>query len=177
MYRHPFTLIRINVTDDTNQTVWKPMWLIVMGEKREEISPTLAYSCYRQRFDIEHMLRFGKQRLLMTQFQTPDVEHEENWIQFVLLAYVQLWAAKDLATHLPKPWERYLKQNNDKIATPSVVQRDFQRIISEIGTPARSPKTRGNSIGRLQGQVIRRRTKQPVIKKQSKKTPVNHKTA
>ena len=41
------------------------------------------------------MLRFGKQRLLMTQFQTPDVEHEENWIQFVLLAYVQLWAAKD----------------------------------------------------------------------------------
>ena len=57
MYRHPFTLIRINVTDDTNQPVWKPMWLIVMGEKREEISPTLAYSCYRQRFDIEHMLR------------------------------------------------------------------------------------------------------------------------
>ena len=95
MYRHPFTLIRISVTDDTNQTVWKPMWLIVVGEKREEISPTLAYSCYRQRFDIEHMLRFGKQRLLMTQFQTPDVEHEENWIQFVLLAYVQLWAAKD----------------------------------------------------------------------------------
>ena len=81
------------------------------------------------------------------------------------------------ATHLPTPWERYLKQNNDKILTPSVVQRDFQRIISEIGTPARSPKTRGNSIGRLQGQVIRRRTKQPVIKKQSKKTPVNKKAA
>lgn len=154
MYRHPFTLIRISVTGDTNQTVWKPMWLIVVGEKREEISPTLAYSCYRQRFDIVrlwrsrrvHMLRFGKQRLLMTQFQTPDVEHEENWIQFVLLAYVQLWAAKDLATHLPKPWERYLKQNNDKIVTPSVVQRDFQRIISEIGTPARFPKTRSRSV-------------------------------
>ena len=177
MYCHPFTLQRINVTDDTNQPVWKSMWLIVMGDKREKISPKVAYSCYRQRFDIEHMLRFGKQRLLMTQFQTPDVEHEENWIQFVLLAYVQLWAAKDLATHLPKPWERYLKQNNDKIVTPSVVQRDFQRIISEIGTPARSPKTRGNSTGRLQGQVIRRRTKQPVVKKQSKTTPVNNKAA
>ena len=177
MYHHPFTLIRIHVTDDTCSTVWKPMWLIVMGNKREEISLTVAYSCYRQRFDIEHMLRFGKQRLLMTQFQTPDVEHEENWIQFVLLAYVQLWAAKDLATHLPKPWERYLKQNNDKIVTPSVVQRDFQRIISEIGTPARSPKTRGNSIGRAQGQIQRRRTKQPVVKKQSKATPENQKSA
>ena len=177
MYRHPFTLIRISVTDDTNQPVWKLMWLIVMGEKRGEISPTLACSCYRQRFDIEHMLRFGKQRLLMTQFQTPDVEHEENWIQFVLLAYVQLWAVKDLARNLPKPWERYLKQNNDRIITPSVVQRDFQRIISEIGTPARPPKVRGNSIGRIKGQVIRRRTRQPVVKKQSQKIPISKNAA
>ena len=177
MYRHPFTLIRINVTDDTNQPVWKPMWLIVMGDKRKDISLKLAYSCYRQRFDIEHMLRFGKQRLLMTQFQTPDVEHEENWIQFVLLAYVQLWAARHLATHLPKPWERYSTQNNDKIVTPSVVQRDFQRIISEIGTPARTPKPRGNSLGRLKGQIQRPRTKQPVVKKQSKATPINKKAA
>ncbi|BDI15156.1 hypothetical protein ANSO36C_09580 [Nostoc cf. commune SO-36] len=49
----------------------------------------------------------------MTEFQTPDVKHEENWIQLVILAYVQLWAAKQLATHLPRPWERYLEQNND----------------------------------------------------------------
>ena len=153
------------------------MWLIVMGDKREQISPTVAYSSYRQRFDIEHMLRFGKQRLLMTQFQTPDVKHEENWIQFVLLAYAQLWATRELARHLPKPWERYLKQSNDKIVTPSVVQRDFQRIISEIGTPARPPKPRGNSIGRLTGQVQRRRTKQPVVKKQSKATPIKKKAA
>lgn len=40
----------------------------------------------------------------------------------------------------------------DKIATPSVVQRDFQRIISLIGTSARSPKTRENFIGRVQAQ-------------------------
>jgi len=58
-----------------------------------------------------------------------------------------------------------------------VVQRDFQRIISEIGTPARSPKTRGNSIGRVQGQVQTQRTKQPVVKKQSKVTPDNQKAA
>ncbi|GAA6623162.1 hypothetical protein NUACC26_089870 [Scytonema sp. NUACC26] len=48
-----------------------------------------------------------------------------------------LTTTKDLATHLPRPWERYLEQSNDKIVTPSVVQRDFQRIISEIGTPVR----------------------------------------
>ena len=106
MHRHPFTLVRVHVTDDTGNSVWKPMWLVVIGDQRQEISPPVAYQSFRQRFDIEHMFRFSKQRLLMTQFQTPDVEHEENWIRLVMLSYVQLWAAKELATHLPRPWER-----------------------------------------------------------------------
>jgi hypothetical protein len=53
MYRHPFTLIRIHVTDDTDNSLWKPMWLIVIGEQCGEISPTVANHCYRQRFDKE----------------------------------------------------------------------------------------------------------------------------
>jgi hypothetical protein len=177
MYRHPFTLVRVHVTDDIGNSVWKPMWLVVIGDRREEISPPVAYQSFRQRFDIEHMFRFSKQHLLMTQFQTPDVKHEENWIRLVMLAYAQLCAAKDLATHLPRPWERYLKPETDTIMTPSAVQRDFQRIISEIGTPARSPKTRGNSIGRVQGQAQTQRTKHPVVKKQSKSTPDKQKAA
>lgn len=177
MYRHPFTLIRVHVTDDTGNSVWKPMWLIVIGDRREEISPTVAYQSFRQRFDLEHMFRFSKQRLLMTEFQTPDVEHEENWIRLVMLSYVQLWAAKDLASHLPRPWERYLEQSNDKIVTPSVVQRDFQTIISEIGKPGHSPKPRGNSLGRVTGQTQPKRSKHPVVKKQSKSTPDKQKAA
>lgn len=168
MYPHPFTLMRISVTDDTNAPVWKPMWLMVSGTQRLQLSPHVAYSSYRQRFDIEHMLRFSKQRLLMTQFQTPEVEHEENWIRLVMLAYVQLWAAKELACYLPKPWERSLKPNSDTIMTPSTVQRDFTRIISEIGKPGHSPKPRGNSTGRLTGQTQAKRPKHPVLKKGKK---------
>ncbi len=143
MYRHPFTLMRISVIDDTNTPLWKPMWLIVIGSQKHQLGCELVYSSYRQRFDIEHMLRFSKQRLLMTQFQTPETEHEENWIRLVLLAYVQLWAAKELARHLPKPWERYLNSSSDTIITPSTVQRDFPRIIQEIGKPG-SIKNRQN---------------------------------
>jgi hypothetical protein len=177
MYRHPFTLLRVHVTDNTGNSIWKPMWLIVIGDRREEISPTVAYQSFRQRFDIEHMFRFGKQRLLMTQFQTPDVEHEENWIRLVMLAYAQLWAAKDLASYLPRPWERPKEQNNDKIVTPRVVQRDFQTIISEIGKPGHSPKPRGNSKGRVAGDSQPKRSKHPVVKKQSKSTPDKQKAA
>jgi DDE superfamily endonuclease len=168
MYKCPFTLIRVSVTDDTGSPVWKPMWLIVMGEQRTRISLAEVYYCYRQRFDIEHMFRFSKQRLLMTDFQTPEVEHEENWIRLVMLAYVQLWAAKQLSNYLPRPWERYQEQNNDKIVSPSTVQRDFQRIISEIGKPGNSPKATCNSAGRVRGQTQTKRVKHPVVKKSKK---------
>ncbi|MBE9035628.1 hypothetical protein [aff. Roholtiella sp. LEGE 12411] len=43
--------------------------------------------------------------------------------------------------------------------------------------PARSPKTRGNSIGRVQDQAQTQRTKHPVVKKQSKSTPDKQKAA
>jgi hypothetical protein len=177
MYRHPFTLLRIHVTDNTGDSVWKPMWLIVIGDRRQEISPTVANKSFRQRFDIEHLFRFGKQRLLMTQFQTPEVEHEENWIRLVMLSYVQLWAAKDLATYLPRPWERPNDTTSLPIVTPSVVQRDFHRIISLLGKPGHSPKTRGNSSGRVAGHTQPKRTVHPVVKKQSKSTPAKQKAA
>ncbi|GAA6617091.1 hypothetical protein NUACC26_029000 [Scytonema sp. NUACC26] len=96
------------------------------------------------------------------------MEHEENWIRLVMLAYVQLWAAKQLSNHLPRPWERYSQQNNDKIVSPSTVQRDFQRIISQIGKPGNSPKPRGNATGRVRGQTQTKRSKYPVIKKMQK---------
>ncbi len=177
MYKCPFTLVRVNVTDDTGCAVWKPMWLIVIGEQRERISLTEVYHCYRQRFDIEHMFRFKKQRLLMTNYQTPEVKHEENWIRLVMLAYVQLWAAKDLSNHLPRPWERPHEQNNAKIISPSTVQRDFQRIISEIGKPGNSPEPRGNATGRVRGQTQTKRVKHPVIKKGQKSNTPQHQAA
>ncbi|MEG4887665.1 hypothetical protein QUA82_12205 [Microcoleus sp. F8-D3] len=86
------------------------------------------------------MLRFSKQRLLMGSFQTPEVEHEENWVQLTLLAYIQLWAARDVASVLPRPWEKYHHKKTNYSVTPSLVQRDFYRIIRRTGTPAISPK-------------------------------------
>lgn len=40
------------------------MWLIVIGKQRKQISVLAACQSYRQCFDMEHFLRFGKQRLL-----------------------------------------------------------------------------------------------------------------
>ena len=121
-----------------------------------------------QRYDIEHLLRFGKQRLLLNATGTPKVEHEESWVSLSFLAYVLLWAARKLAGNLPRPWERYLPQKPAGFLTPSQVQRDLNRIITEMGTPANSPKRRGFSGGRTTGMVQTPRTRHQVIKKGKK---------
>ena len=169
MHKHPFTLLLIVVKDENGKSIWKPMWLLVIGQKRNQLSLSEIYLSYRQRFDMEHLFRFGKQKLLMKSYYTPEVEHEENWFQLTLLAYVQLWAARKLAVSLPRPWERYLPNYKTEKITPSFVQRDFYRIISQIGTPAVSPKPRGFSPGRIKGDKKVPRPRHQVIKKTSKR--------
>ena len=177
MHLHPFTLIQIQVSDSQGKQIWRPMWLSVFGQRRQQLTAAESWQAYRQRYDLEHFLRFGKQKLLLNAFATPVVEHEENWVHLSLLAYVQLWAARELAVNLPRSWERYLPSAKEGQVSPSVVQRDFNRIISQIGTPASSPKRRGKSPGRAQGDSQTPRERHQVIKKGSKRSPLTTKVA
>lgn len=166
MHQHPFTLVKIRWYKPNGDVLYaKPLWLIVMGERRGELSLLDIYQAYLQRYDLEHFFRFGKQKLLLDKFQTPDDRHEENWWRLVALAYVQLWAAHDLVTQLPRPWERYLPAVLNLRVTPAMAQRDLGRILRQIGTPASLPKPRGKSPGRAKGAVLPPRKRHPVVKK------------
>ncbi len=176
MHQLPFNLLRVSVTDENGQPVFiRPLWLIVTGERRHEISPAQAYDAYRQRYDIEHFFRFGKQKLLLNAYQTSDVCHEENWWNLVCLAYVQLYLMAPLAARHPRPWERYLpqfqNQQNVAIASPSTTLRDAGRILTQIGSPAKPPKKRGLAPGRSKGDTQEKRKKLPVIFKRKSKQP------
>ena len=161
----PFTVLRIDTANESGQSLFRPMWLIVIGARRYELSSVQAYLSYRQRFDLEHTFRFEKQNLLLTAFQTPDVVHAQRWVQIVMLAYLQLWAAHTLAVALPRPWEKHLKATPSQRISPSKVQQDWYRIISQFGSPSVSPKPRGYSSGRKSGQCQSPRPRLPVIKK------------
>lgn len=170
MHQHPFTLIRVRLFNEADEQVYqRSLWLLVMGQRRKELSLTEAWEAYPRRYDVEHFFRLGKQRLLMAAYQTPEVQHEENWWQIAQLAYVQLWLARCLAEAMPRPWERYLPQfqtqTKNQEASPSMVQRDFGRIIQEIGTPAKPPIPRGKSPGRTKGDRQKPRKHRKVIKK------------
>lgn len=166
MHRYPFTLVRIVLYDQQGRpTFQRPLWLIVVGEWRHELGLLDIYHAYRQRYDLEHFFRFGKQKLLLTSFQTPDDKREETWWQLVHIAYAQLWMARHVAHSLPRPWERHLPTMQTRRMSPSLVQRDFSRIIRQIGTPAQPPKRRGNSPGRRRGTQLPLRPREKVVVK------------
>jgi hypothetical protein len=168
MRQYPFTLVKIRWYNQKGEALFqKPLWLIVMGDRRMELSLLDIYEACLQRYDLEHFFRFGKQKLLLDKFQTPDEKHEEHWWRLVALAYLQLWVAKDVASHLPRPWEQYLPSPVDKQPSPAMVLRDMSRIIRQIGTPAPAPKPRGKSPGRRKGAKLSPRSRQPVRKKAS----------
>jgi hypothetical protein len=166
MHEHPFTLVRIARFDEQGTQVGQhPLWLLVIGERRHELSLSEIYYAYEQRFDLEHFFRFGKQKLLLTDFQTPDTEREEKWWQLVHLAYAQLWMARHVAHCLPRPWERSLPTMRSRRISPTLVQRDFARIVRQLGTPAQPPKRRGYSPGRRKGTKLVPRPRLKVVVK------------
>ncbi len=123
------------------------------------------YQAYGQRYDLEHFFRFGKQKMLLASFQTPEDVREEKWWHLVHLAYAQLWMARHVAGSLPRPWERNLPEMKKGLMSPTLVQRDFGRIIRQIGTPAKQPKLRFISSGRREGTKLPPRPRRKVVTK------------
>lgn len=166
MHKLPFTLVRIVRYDkDGNLAFKNPLWLIVMGKRHRELSLFDIFDAYAARFDIEHFFRFGKQKLLLVSFQTPETEHEENWVQLSHIAYAQLWMARHLTELMPRPWERYFPNIHRRLTSPTMVQRGFGRVIRQLETLTSSPKPRGYSLGRAPGDLQPKRQRHKVVVK------------
>lgn len=73
--------------------------------------------------------------------------------------------ARHVASLLPRPWERNLPAMRTRRMSPTLVQRDFGRIIRQLGTPAKPPKHRGISPGRRPGTKLPPRPRHKVVVK------------
>lgn len=170
MHLYPFTLVQVIRYDAEGRLACKrPMWLLAIGERRCELSVQDIREAYGQRYDLEHFFRFGKQKMLLASFQTPEDVREEKWWQLVHLAYTQLWVSRHVACSLPRPWERSLPAMKKGVMSPTLVQRDFGRIIRQMGTPAKPPKLRHISPGRRKGLKLPPRLHRKVVVKSPQK--------
>lgn len=172
----PMRLIRVGLFDPkTGLPAFKRcMWLGVWGKRSKDLTGEEIFWCYRNRSDIEHFFRFGKQNLLLDKFQTPDEERLQNWLEVVSLAYWLLWIGKEESKHETLKWRQYDKsiKNRKKYdlgVTPSQVQRQMEGIILSFEQEPFLPKLQIKGKGRKLGQVMPKRKKYPVRKK--KKCP------
>ena len=133
---------QIFICDPKGHSIYRyPLWLCVSGKQAHTLSLEAIYRYYRQRFDIEYFFKLGKTRLMMNAFQTPETENEENWMQLVMTASHMRYHAKPLAEQSYRPWERSkVKRLSTTAKTPFQVFRVMPEIISQVGTPADSPK-------------------------------------
>ena len=183
-YKYPFNLFQISLMDADGKNIYKnPLWLGLCGDRRAEIMLDEVFDYYSSRYDIEHVFRFGKDKLLFDSYETPDVTHEESWWRLATLAYAQLYFSREDVTLLPKKWERYLDSykkisgTQKQVATPSQTQRWFSYVLEEIGSPAKKPVPRGNPQGRPSGETQEKRVKSNVIFKSKPKNNSNKKQA
>ncbi len=181
-YEHPLTLFKVDLTNHEGKSVYKnPLWLGLCGQRRAEVLLEEAFNYYSSRYDIEHVFRFGKDKLLFDAYETPEVDHEESWWKLATLAYAQLYFAREDATLLPKKWERYLasyktaRAQHKRVATPSQTQRWFSYVLEDIGTPAKKPVPRGNPQGRKLGEEQEKRPKKNIVFKSKAKENLNKK--
>jgi hypothetical protein len=170
----PFRLCSIQLLDaQTKQPLYKrPLLLGIWGKRRKELSLEQVFWAYRGRFDIEHFFRFGKQKLLLDSFQTPDEAHQEAWLKVVQMAYWMLWLAREQAEPKSKKWQQYAYKNTSaylsKVPSPSQVQQQMGTIILGFDQEPFKPKVRIKGKGRKSGQTQKKRPRYPVKKKTKK---------
>ena len=172
----PFRLICIQLLNPkTGLPIFKKkMWLGVWGKRRKEITGEEIYWAYRNRYDIEHFFRFGKQKLLLDKYQTPDEEHLQNWMEIVSLAYWLLFVGKEEAKHDCRKWQQYDKHHKNRIkhnlnVTPSQVQLQMTGIILGFEQTDFLPKVQIKGKGRQKGHQQPKRERFPVLKKSKKR--------
>lgn len=121
------------------------------------------WEAYDKRGAIESSFRFRKQTLIWTMPQFSIPEAGDRWTVLVFVALQQLALARPLVEDRPRPWHTPLPL---QALTPRRVQIGFANLASQIGTPARPPKTRGIPPGWPKGRPRTPHPRFDVVKKQ-----------
>jgi hypothetical protein len=168
-YEDPSALIVIfEYRADHSLKHQKPMVLRVFAPEYLPFNSSDSAWLYFFRFSIERFFSTKKKRLLLGHFQSPDVEHQQTFAMMGSLAYQQWYLGKmsGAIQWRIKPWHRYPKRDpkGNKLS-PSHVQRGFGSVLQTVGTPSVFIRTRSSPPGRQEGEVQKKRERQPVIRK------------
>jgi hypothetical protein len=142
-----------------------PIWLWHAGPCPPDLD--LCWRGYLHRYDIEHTIRFAKHNLGWTRAYPRTPGQAARWTWLILAVLTQLRLARDHARDQRLPWEKPAVPGR---LTPGRVRRDFPRLLTITGTPARTAKKTKPGPGRPKGRTSTPAPRHPV-KKAAPRTP------
>jgi hypothetical protein len=164
-----FDIVGIRVFHrETGERIFKQdVFAAVVGERREELSIEEIAEVFYHRFDLEVTNRFLKQNLFLESYQTPDVQHLDNWTVLAQEAMWLLWSASEEVENICEKWQQY---SSPKVAkggrqTPSQTRKGMERLLLTFEQEAYLPKKCKKGRGREKGQKCEPRKRYQVVKK------------
>ena len=169
-------LVAVVSTDsESGKPIFKqPLFMVVSGRNKDKLSPQDAFCEYMQRYGIEPFFRFNKQNLFLDKFQTPDVQHLDNWVLVIQLAVFLLFLTASDASHTCPKWQKYAPI--EKELSPVRLSLAQARKSAELlfltfdkipFLPVKSKKGKAREKGQTQGkriryELVKKRKKPPV---------------
>ena len=164
---------KLQVRDQNGELVYaRPLWTVTVGSWPNNWPITNIWYNYHIRFDAEHFFRFGKSKMLLIGYQSSETLNEENWMQFCMIAYHQLYHARKLVKNVKKKWETK-KTPSDAVLSPSKVQRGMGDLLKQLPAITTEVKPRGRPSGNQMGAEIITRPDCEVVKKSASKPKEN----
>lgn len=167
-----FEIVGVRVFNKvTGERVFKQdVFVAVVGERREELEIEEIAEVFYRRFDLEVTNRFMKQNLFLESYQTPDVQHLDNWTMMAQEAMWLLWSASAEVENGCEKWQKYAEPKTEKGGrkTPSQTRKGLERLILTFEKEPYLPKKCKKGVGRKKGYQLEPRKQYKVVRKYGK---------
>lgn len=164
-----FDIVGIRVLNkETGERVFKQdVFVAVVGQERAELSLEEVAEAFYHRFDLEVGNRFMKQNLFLESYQTPDVQHLDNWTLLVQEAMWLLWTASREVEKVCEKWQKYSEPKVEKGGrfTASQTRKGIENLFLTFEKKPYLPKKCKKGEGRQKGEFQEPRKQYKVVKK------------
>ena len=171
-----FEVVGIRVLEkESGKRVFKQdVFVAVVGQERERLRIEEVAEVFYHRFDLEVTNRFMKQNLFLESYQTPDIQHLDNWSLLVQEAMWLMWVASEEVEKVCEKWQKYAEPKAEKGGrkTPSQTRKGLEGLILTFEKEAYLPKKCKKGLGRRKGEKQEPRKQYKVVKKWQKEVEI-----
>lgn len=158
------TILKVAFLNAQGHPLYKqPIWLFTSNTT---FDAQIIATAYLKRMTHELSFRFLKQHLALKKVQSPELKHQDAWLQLVAMAMNLLLASRE---HIQVESDRWYPQQKHKPITPRRAQKHALAFFSSLARLIKPPRPAGKGKGRAKGYRPAKRKKHKVIRKTPKR--------